>query len=586
MSPIDQKKDASPEKEQEANPLAADGGDDKSSKAHADQPRKTEARSAPKSGTASGNKTRQQQDKTRAVNTKSNQSSGAPVNNSHNKEAGTAPKNGTDAGNKTRQQQNKPRPDNGGNKKASETPVNKTQNTEIKSTSKSGTDAGNKTRQQQNKSRPDNGGNKKASEAPVNKAQDTEAGSISTNGADADKTTRQQQNRTRAANSGNDKLSKPPVDQPRNADARSASKSGIEAGHKASSPKDDPVQDKTFSFDFLDEKFAEDKQTPTADSGKNDAPAADFGKDTPQIDAGDKEHTASDEEKTPRSKKRSEKKENRERTVFGVSLLFSFLLSLLLVLTSILVIVRIAVSESVITRLVLNEEYYGILLENIETQAQDYTIPTGIDTSVPTGLLDTKEIAYDLMNYVHYTFNSTPYEPNKAPLQKRVNARATEYYEKLGEIDEETAAVIDAYAEDIADIYANSITIAGFSYICEIESFLTRLFPVFLFFAAAGIFLLVRLFIRLQYYPHKGLRFAAYASGGAALILLAGPLAFYLSKVYTKINLASYPLYYLATSLIENTVILFFIAAGILAVVTVALIVVVVRLKKLLSKSE
>lgn len=388
-----------------------------------------------------------------------------------------------------------------------------------------------------------------------------------------------------SADGGNDEPSEAAADKPRNAEVPSDPESGIDAGHEALQ-EDDPLEDKTFSFDFLDEKFAEDKQAPTADSGKSDDPAEPLEQDAPKNEAGDKEQTTSDEEKAPRSDKRSDKKENKENSVFGVSLLFSFFLSLLLVLTSVLVIVRIAVSETVINRVVLNDAYYNILLESIETQAQDYTLPTGIDISVPTGVLDIEEIAYDLMNYVHYTFNSTPYEPNKTPLQKRVNARATEFYEKLGEIDEETAAVIDAYAEDIANIYANNITIAGFSYICETESFLTRLFPIILFFAAAGIFLLVRLLIKLQFYPHRGIRFAAYASGGAALILLAGPLAFYLSKIYTKINLASYPLYYLATTLIEKTVVLFFAAAGILAVVTIILIVVVGRLKKQLASSE
>ena len=390
------------------------------------------------------------------------------------------------------------------------------------------------------------------------------------------------EDKTLPADDSNDSSSEAPVeDAPQDADNSSAPLNGTDAELKTQKQEDDE-----FSFDFLWDDAADNKQVPVADDGASDDSAASLNEDTPSKDIDDKENTPSDTEDMPSSDRRAAKKDNKEKTAFYVSLLFSFFLSLLLVLTSVLVIVRIAFSESVIARLVQSEEYYEILLESIETQAQDYTIPTGIDTSVPTGVLDTDEIAYDLMNYVHYTFNSTPYEPNKTPLQKRVNARATEYYEKFGDIDEETAAVIDAYAEDIANIYANNISIAGFSYVCEIESSFARLFPVFLFFAAAGIFLLIRLFLRMQYYPHKALRFVAYAAGGAALILLAGPLAFYLSKVYTKINIASYPLYYLATSLIENTVILFFIAAGIMAVITIALIAVATRMKAQMESTE
>ena len=383
------------------------------------------------------------------------------------------------------------------------------------------------------------------------------------------------------AEDGNDKLNQEPaadpVDSPA-ADDRNAPKSGTEP--KAKKPREE--EDMTFSFDFIDEKFAEDKQVAAADDGKDNDSGSSLSKDKPK-DAGGKDDEHSKEETTRSDKKRAKKKKNKAKSVFALCSLFSFLVSLLLVLTSVLVIVRIAVSEKVISKLAQTDEYYQILMESIETQAQDYTIPTGIDTSVPTGVFDKDEIAFDVMNYVHYAFNNTPYEPNVLPLEKRVNAKATAYYEQFGDISEETGKVIDAYAEDIADIYTKNISIIGMDYVCDIESFLGRLFPVFLFFLAAGIFLLIWLCIKKQIYPHQGLRFAAYASGGAALILLAGPLALYITKWYQGINLASYPLYYLATSLIEKTIVMFFIAAGIMAVVTIALIAIVASLKKQLS---
>ena len=383
------------------------------------------------------------------------------------------------------------------------------------------------------------------------------------------------------AEDGNEKSDQEPAADPvksQDANKRNAPKSGTEP--KARKRQEEDI---TFSFDFIDEKFAEDKKAPAADDGKGSDPAASLGKDKPK-DAGDKDAAPSNEEGTARSdKKDAKKKKNKEKSAFALCSLFSFLVSLLLVMASVLVILRIAVSEKVISKLVKDDAYYEILMESIETQAQDYTIPTGIDISVPTGVFDKEELAFDVTNYVHYAFNNTPYEPNVLALEKRVNAKATEYYEQFGEVTEETGKVIDAYAEDIADIYKNCISIIGMDYVCNIESFLGRLFPVFLFFLAAGIFLLIWLCIKKQLYPHQGLRFAAYASGGAALILLAGPLALYITKWYQGINLATYPLYYLATSLIEKTIVMFFIAAGIMAVVTIALIVVVARLKALLS---
>ena len=281
-----------------------------------------------------------------------------------------------------------------------------------------------------------------------------------------------------------------------------------------------------------------------------------------------------------------EKKEqgNKSSTTVLVSVLFSFLLSLLLVLTSLLIITRIAVSKTAIENLVKSEDFYNILLTNIEDQARDYTIPTGIDTSVPTGVFSIDDISFDIYNYVECAFLGSPYEPNILPLQKRIKAKATDFYANNVEMTEEILDVIEAYSDDICELYSTNINITGLNYICDFCSVFSRLFPLFMFFAIAGIFFLIRLCIKLQNFPHRGLRYVAYASGGASLILFVGPFVLFISKIYTRININNYPLYFLVTSFVKNTLMLLFIAAAVLTVTVFVLLFVISKKKLQLTK--
>ena len=83
----------------------------------------------------------------------------------------------------------------------------------------------------------------------------------------------------------------------------------------------------------------------------------------------------------------------------------------------------------------------------------------------------------------------------------------------------------------------------------------------------------------MQYFPHRGLRYVAYASGGAALILFIGPFLLYQSKIYTKLNLTSHLLYYIANVLIEKTIMAFLISAGVMLVITIACIIMIAKMK-------
>lgn len=290
---------------------------------------------------------------------------------------------------------------------------------------------------------------------------------------------------------------------------------------------------------------------------------------------------------------KSDKKEkqhlSKEKTSLLVSLLFSFLISILLVLLLVLVILRISLSESNLQKLAADKTYQGIILGDIQNSAHDYTLPTGIDPSILEGVFEATEVSRDVKIAISNAFAGIKdSEPDTSELKNRIVTRATAFYaqsdEQLAEVDME--AVVKAYANDIAEIYTNGLKIIGIEYVNTINSYLTRYSPVAMLLVALLIGVLAMMCVRMHHYPHRGLRFVAYATGAAALSVFAGPCALYVSGIYTRINISYHSLYYILTAFISHFLFMFFAAAAVLLVVTVVLIVYIGQKRKKVIKAE
>ena len=288
----------------------------------------------------------------------------------------------------------------------------------------------------------------------------------------------------------------------------------------------------------------------------------------------------------------SNKKEHRlskEKTSLLVSLLFSFLLSLLLVLLSVLVILRITISETSLQKIANDKTYHEIIMEDIQNSAHDYTLPTGIDPAVLDGVFDETEITRDVRLALSNAFAGiAEAEPDTTALKNRIKAKATAFYDQSDEdlADVDLEAVVDAYANDIAEIYTNGVKIVGVEYVAKLSSFFTRYSPVAMLLVLLLCGVLVMMCIRLHYYQHRGLRFVAYATGAAALSVFAAPCALYVSKVYYRINIAAHSLYYVITAYISHILVMFFFAAAVLLVLTAVLIVLISVKRKKVIKAE
>ena len=289
----------------------------------------------------------------------------------------------------------------------------------------------------------------------------------------------------------------------------------------------------------------------------------------------------------------SNKKEGQhlsnEKTRQFVSILFSFLLSILLVLLSILVILRIAASESSIQKIANDKTYHGIILGDIQNSAHDYTLPTGIDPAVLEDVFEETEVSRDVKIAISNAFAGiVDTEPDTSELEKRIKAKVTEFYENDSEqlVNVDMDSVVQAYARDIAEIYTNGVKIIGIEYVYKASTFLSRYAPVAIMLVALLCGVLAMMCVRMHHYPHRGLRYVAYATGSAALSVFAGPFALYVSRIYTKLNISYHSLYYIVTAFISHVLFLFFFAAAALVLLTVLVIILIGVRRKQVIKAE
>ena len=289
------------------------------------------------------------------------------------------------------------------------------------------------------------------------------------------------------------------------------------------------------------------------------------------------------------SNKKEERHLSKEKTSLLVSYLFSFLLSILLTLLSALVILRVTLSETSIQKIAKDTTYHGIILEDIRNNAYDYTLPTGIDPAVLDDVFDETEIARDVRIAISNAFAGiVDSQPDTTELKNRIMTKATAFYEQNGEqlADVDPEAVVQAYANDIAEIYTNGVKIIGIEYVTKISTFFSRYAPVAMLLLALLCGVLVMMCVRLHHYLHRGLRFVSYATGAAALSVFLGPCALYVSKIYTRINIEYHSLYYIVTAYISHILILFFAAAAVLLLLTVGVIVLISVKRKKVIKVE
>ncbi len=260
----------------------------------------------------------------------------------------------------------------------------------------------------------------------------------------------------------------------------------------------------------------------------------------------------------------------------AVSLVFAFFLSVLLVGETILLVGLVGFLTKTGFKLALDDTYYEYNLNYINDQARYYTMPTGIDPAVLEGVFTFDDVKDNVTRYVDSVYSGDSFGSATMAWESTLKDNVT----KLIGTDGQNEEIATEYVKGIKEVYVEAIKIPGLTSIVQARDRFMKYALLGMTVLAVLVAILLVLIFRLHHYPHRALRFVAYATGGAALMELVLPGALLIAKPHKGLRLNPEYFYHLGVNLVDHALITMLLGGVLFLIVTVILIVCVSRMRK------
>ncbi|MBP5155438.1 MAG: hypothetical protein J6252_02520 [Clostridia bacterium] len=270
-----------------------------------------------------------------------------------------------------------------------------------------------------------------------------------------------------------------------------------------------------------------------------------------------------------------------------IAYLLSFILSLLLLLSTLCLVAYFRVMSERHIINTLGDEYYEGVLKTAVASAEDITMPTGIDVSVIDGVFDIDGVKRDVNGYISAAFAGETYTPDTEASDNRLYKNVSEFLDSHDvTLVNEKKETIDAYIKEINAEYALHTKLPGLGIISKYRTKYLKIVTI-AFFVLLGLSVIITaIIIKMYRHPHRGMRFIAYATGGTALMALAAPLYLLIGGRYKGLNLSPEHFYNFAIRLITRLLVSCVIAAVIWLLITAALAFAIQMMRKRLIKDS
>lgn len=267
------------------------------------------------------------------------------------------------------------------------------------------------------------------------------------------------------------------------------------------------------------------------------------------------------------------------------SFIFSFLLSLTLVVVAVFFVANHSLSKKYVVSKI-DSDYLRMLSENVYNAAVDYTMPTGVDVSVLDGVFTEDTIREDVKSYVMNAFDDNSYEVDTSKIYASLKENVDAFLREQG-IDPTTEdKAVDEYVKAICNIYKDRVKLPGLNYLPRLSNLLRSYFIYVII--AAAIFALVNAFlcVKLHSYLHRGLRYVVYSLSGAALMTFVAPFVAYMNGFYKNLQISPNYFNHFIVTYIESIFGQLFIWAGVFLVLSIISLLVVSTLRKRIARKK
>lgn len=236
---------------------------------------------------------------------------------------------------------------------------------------------------------------------------------------------------------------------------------------------------------------------------------------------------------------------------------------------------------------VLDDDYYQYTYNYLNDRAMYYTLPTGYNESVTEGVYVLSDVHADVDGYIKAAFSGTTYEPPDTGIRERVIQNVSDSYAADGvAFDAQAQEYAATYADELLEIYKDGVQMPA---VQQFGSLYAKYKPVMLIAMLASLVLIVVLQVSLvttHHFKHRGLRYVAYATGGAFLMSALAPGVLYISGAYRGLGLNPQFFYHFGVSVIERLIFICLIGSIVYLVLTIVIALQVNKMRNRLVKSR
>lgn len=263
-----------------------------------------------------------------------------------------------------------------------------------------------------------------------------------------------------------------------------------------------------------------------------------------------------------------------------ISLIFSFFLSICITLVVVLGTARLGLFSLQGFLAIFDDTYFESVLTYTNERITAYTYPTGIDPHVVDDVVTREDVERDVTGMVRAAFEGAEYEPDLSEIESRLTANVLTFLvEGNAEVSGKSGEIVTTYVDEIKDIYLDVVRLPALDSIAKVRSTYVGSLTIALAISLALAVVLTIGIRGLHHFLHRSLRFVAYATGGASLMCLVGPLIVYLSKAYEGLILKPHYLYHFGITAITRTLVTVIVCGAVLAAVTFLLTVAIRRMR-------
>lgn len=261
-------------------------------------------------------------------------------------------------------------------------------------------------------------------------------------------------------------------------------------------------------------------------------------------------------------------KKRQDRIRFGVSIVFSFVLTLVFFLVFLLLGLNFGVfNDHVILSKVSESNYYNKVYEEVVDQCEEIIVDNDLPTTILNDVITLERVYVSGRNYIENTLQGREKEIQTDRIEKDFEKNLMGYLSEQGiEVTDEVYQGILEMVSLIKVQYQRNIEFKFIYYIAKYRSYIYKsiiwVIPILVVIGVILIFLLIRIFP----YIHRGLRFVQYALMAASAITLISTIYLLVFSGYDSLSIEPFFYKYFISSYLKGAlmVYLYISAMGIL----------------------